>query len=149
MTVDLAPLVQVTVSLAALGLSTVGMWALMRLARKLGIQTTQAQQQQVEIAINKAVQAGAVYAESAAEQHGWAHPQVKSMIVGQAINYAVARFPDTLKAAGIDPSDPADAEKLRGAIQRALPAAVTPVAASPATTNGPAVIAAVTTAPTA
>jgi len=115
------------------------------LAQKLGVQTTQAQQNQFESVINKAVQAGAVYAESAAEQHGWAHPQVKSMIVGEALRYAVQRFPDALKAAGRDPTDPVDAEKLTTAIKRALPAAVTPVAASPATTNGPAVIAAVTT----
>lgn len=137
MTVDLTPLLQAAMSLAVLVLGTVGTWALTRLGQKLGIQTTQAQQQQIETVINKAVQAGAVLAEDAARTHGWDHPVVKSQILASAIQYAADRFPDTLKQAGIDPSNAADAAQLRSAIARALPAAVTPVASSPATTNGP------------
>ena len=44
-----------------------------------------------------------------------------------------------LKAAGLDPKNAIDATRIRERLDALLPAAIAPVAASPATTNGPAV----------
>lgn len=138
MTVDLAPLVQAAVGIAALAVATFGSWALQRLATRLGIQLSAERQARLDDAMTKAAQAGAVAAENLASTRGWDHPEVRNQMIGQGLQYLVARFPDALKQCGLDPADPADAARIRGAIERVLPVAAAPIAASPITTSGPA-----------
>lgn len=137
MTVDLSPIIQAAVGFAALAIGTLGGWALQRIAVKLGIQISAERRQQFDQAIMKSAQAGAVAAEDMARVRGWDHPEVRNEMVAQGLQYLETRFVETLKDSGIDPTNPANAERIRGAIERAMPVAAAPVAASPITTSGP------------
>lgn len=137
MEIDLSPVIQALLGLAALAIGTFGAWALQRLAVRFGIQIDAARKEQLETALTKAAQAGAVAVEGMAAERGWNHPAVKSEMLGQGLNYLVDRFADTLKQAGLDPYKIEDAERIRGAMERIMPAAAAPVAASPVTATGP------------
>ena len=76
-------------------------------------------------------------------EKGWDHIDVHNQVVGLALNSIVGRFPDVLKGVGLSPdlSDPKNVETITNALKRAMPAAFTAAANSPATPpapNGPA-----------
>lgn len=137
MSIDLTPLVQAAVSLAVIPIGAVGSWALARLGQRFGIQISDAQRDRLELAIEKSVQAGGMMLEQTAAAQGWEHPEFRSQVIETGLGYLVQHFPEALQRCGLDPANTADAAKLRDALTRAFPIAIAPVAASPATTNGP------------
>jgi hypothetical protein len=88
-----------------------------------------------------AVQAGAekigtlavVRSRSAIKEWGWDSPNTHNEIISKALPMFVERFAETLKAAGLDPADPANRERTRDILERVLPDVISRVAASPAT----------------
>lgn len=134
MTVDLSPVIGAVISLCALAITTLGGWALARLAQKLGVQANNAAVAAFDDAINKSVQAGAAELQHLIEAKGWSHPETKNAIVAWAAPYAIDKFKDALKGVGLDPGNRALTEDtIRAALNRAFPTAIAPVAASPVT----------------
>lgn len=138
MTVDLSPMISAALALCALTLTTVGTWAIGRLAAKLGIEANSAAVKGFDDALNKSVQAGAGFAQAEIAAKGYDHPDVKSAIVAFGAQYAVEKFAPALKAVGLDPANPAATSAyLTAELNRVFPLAMTPVAASPTTPPAP------------
>jgi len=138
MPIDISPVVNAGILLAMAAVSAYGVPLLRKAGEKAGIDLSVAKQQALQQALDKACQAGAVAMESEAAQKGWDHIDVRNGATSVALSYLVQRFPDTLKLAGVeDVNAPGALASLRQAIQRTLPTAMAPIAASPATTNGP------------
>lgn len=81
----------------------------------------------------KAISAGVMASQDLIREKGWDHPQVQNEIVRVGANYAIAKFSDTIKAAGVDPASTVGAENIRALITRALPAGTAAAEASPTT----------------
>jgi hypothetical protein len=79
--------------------------------------------------------------------NGWDHVTVQNAIEATAADYLVAKFPDTLKSAGIDPTTPEGVQKISDLVTRALPAGTAAAAASPTTPSTPAAQTAVIATP--
>lgn len=133
MTVDLQPLITSLVGLAALAITTIGTLAVKRIADYVGIKISDQKMKLLDSVLSKAVASGAMQANDIIAAKGWDHPEVHNAVIAKAMNYAIEKFPDALTMAGLDPTDPATAGHLESALQRILPTAIAPVAASPAT----------------
>ena len=143
MTVDLSPLLSSLVQVGALALMALGGVAIQRLSTKLGLDAHAALTKQLDDALNKSIAAGAMDATSLIKARGWDHPDVKSAVLASAAAYLMAMWPGLLKSAGIDLGNPAYAQaKIAALLTRAFPAAMTPIAASPATPPAPSAAAA-------
>lgn len=149
MTVDLSPVINAGILAVAAGVSIYAVPLIRQLSRKAGVELSAAQQQLLQSAIDKSIEAAAVGAEGLAAQKGWDHPDVKSEVASRALGYAIGKFPEVLQQCGIGDLSASDGglAALRGAIAARLPAAMTPVAASPVTTSGPPPAAAAAAAP--
>lgn len=131
--VDLTPIIQALVGLAALVVTSIGGLVLKKLATWLGLKQEDQRLQNFDTALQRAVQAGAMQVTGMIAQKGWDHPDVHSAIVARGLDYVTLKFPNILKSAGLDPTDPATAGKIEDALLRVLPTALKPVAESPAT----------------
>src|SRR6185437_2486004 len=110
-----------------------GTWAVGRLAQRFGVQLTASRAGLVRDLAIKAAEAGAVAAENLAASRGWDHPDVRSAALNGALQFVAAHGDAELKSAGLDPKNAIDAARVSAQITALLPAAIAPVAASPAT----------------
>ena len=133
MQVDLSPLVEAAVGLAATALTIFGSMALRAAERKWNFQLTEAQTAAWDSALTKAVTYAGTKTEDLIKAKGWDHPDVKNAVLAQAESYLVLRFPQVLAAQGLDYTSPSAKDVIRSALARALPSAFTSLAASPAT----------------
>jgi hypothetical protein len=142
--IDLTPVFQLVLSLVVGALGIFGSWAFAALARKLGMQVTQQQQDLFDSALHKLVTMGASKSMGIIEAAGWNHPSVKDAILREAINAAMEKFPDAMKGVGIELGEPNSTRKIRDALERVYPLAMTSVVASPVTpTTGASPVAAI------
>ena len=151
MTVDISPVVQAIVGLAATALGIIGSAVLMKLNTKLHLQISAGQQEAFDSALKKALIYGATKATSEIAAKGWDHPQVHSEVVSTAMQQVVQAFPQALTDVGLSSNldDPKNTETLTAALERALPGAMTEASKSPITPPAPAsTIAAPAAAPT-
>jgi hypothetical protein len=135
MQIDLSPLVHDLVDIAGIGALSVASWALQRLGRKFGVELNAAQRQLVVDVLQRAIAVGAAAAEDLVAKKGWDHPEVKSAIVGFAFEYLGDHGDAALKKAKLDPV--ADRAAIAEQLTALLPTTLAPIAASPATPNGP------------
>lgn len=135
MQIDISPLITDAVELGALAMTVVGTWALQRLAQRLGVQLSAARAQLVDATLTKAIGAGAAAAEQLAAAKGWDHPDVKNATLAGALQFLDDHAAAALKTVGLDPV--ADKTQIAAHLNALLPAAMAPIAASPATTSGP------------
>jgi hypothetical protein len=140
MTVDISPVVQAIVGLAALALSSIGSLVLMKLNQRLHLQISASQQDAFDSALRKALVYGATKATSEIAAKGWDHPEVHSEVVSTAMQQVVTAFPQALNDVGLstDMNDPKNTETLTAALERALPGAMTEASKSPITPPAPA-----------
>lgn len=134
-TVDLTPIIQALLSLAALVITILGTMVVNRIATWVGIQSNSAALAQFDAVLTKAVQSAASDADNLIRAKGWDHPDVKSAIVAAGAGIAIAKFTPALISMGLDPSDPngATTQYLKEELSRIFPTAMAPVAASPVT----------------
>jgi uncharacterized protein with gpF-like domain len=110
----------------------------------LGIKQTDAQMAQLDDVAGKALTYGVTQAQATIKAKGWDHVDVKDQVVATAAQYAVQKFPDALKGAGIDTTSVnAAANDLQGVLQRKFPEVAAVMVTSPATPPGPPPLAAV------
>jgi len=97
--IDLAPLLNVVVPLAAAPVAAAATWALAKVAQHFHIQIQDSQRQ----ALNDAIYHGLNYAARSIEP---AQVKVRSgEIASAAVNYAIAHVPSTLNALGVTPDN--------------------------------------------
>lgn len=139
MTVDLTPLFQGVIAVAASAIGVFGSIALRQVAAKWHIDVTQAQNDNFDDALNKAITAAAMAAQKEIAAKGYDHVDVKNTVLSGALSYVAAKFPDALAGAGLSSNigDARNAAAITAALTRAYPAAMTVVAASPATPPTP------------
>lgn len=139
MTIDLSPLVGAALSLCAIAITTVGSWALARMARRLGIDANSAAMADFDDGLKRAVHAAAGQAQDLIAAKGYDHVETKNAIVELAAPYMIAKFAPALRSVGLDPADPGGATTayLTAELNRVLPTAIAPIAASPAMPLGP------------
>jgi hypothetical protein len=137
--VDLSPILDAAVALAASALGVFGSLALRAAEAHWHIQVTQAQNDDFDDALNKAITAGAAATETMIAEKGYDHPAVKSSVLNAALTYVAAKFPAALAGAGLSGNlgDPANARAITAALTRAYPAAMTTYSNSPVTPNTP------------
>lgn len=135
MNVDLSSVIQAVLGLCAVAISIFGGIALNALAARFKMQISASQTAAYDSALTKALTFGATAVDGTIRAKGWDHVDTKSAVVGSALTYLVAQFPDALKGVGLttNADDPANAAKIKSALQRALPAAMLAAAASPST----------------
>lgn len=86
---------------------------------KLHIELTAAQRDELEAIARRALSSAYASTIASSKSAGWDHLQVKNEVLGQAVLYAVHRFPDALKRAGISTTDPlAAGEQFGGMLLR-------------------------------
>lgn len=137
MTVDLSPLIQAAISLGVVALSTVGTWAIARLAQKLGVEKNSAAMANMTSAAMHGISFAAMTLQTLITAKGWAHPDVQNQLVAAGAQYVADKFPDVLKQAGIDPTTPAGQQAIADLVMRTLPAGTAAAAASPTTPAAP------------
>jgi|ERR1041385_2358644 hypothetical protein len=135
MNVDLTPIIQAVLGLAAIAITTLGTLAVKRLADWLGVQANSAAVTQLDAALTRAVHAGASEAQDLIREKGWDHVDVKNAIVASGARIVIDKFAPALKSVGLDPADPngATTKYLTEELSRIFPTAIAPVAASPVT----------------
>jgi Zn-dependent protease with chaperone function len=117
------------------------LFALKRLISWMGGQETAADQAAFDLAGEKVMAFAVSKGTAKIKQLGWDHPDVKSSVIAEGAQQFIDKFPDAMKAVGIDPADPAAAGRLAdGVLERKFPAAMAAAAASPATPPAPAPI---------
>src|SRR5690242_8027052 len=139
MIVDISPVIQTLVGLAATALGIIGSAVLYQLTTKLHLQISASQQEAFDAALRKSLIYGATKATNEIAAHGWDHPAVHNEVVATAMQQVVAAFPDALNAVGLSTNlnDPKNAQTLTAALERALPGAMAEVSASPVTPPAP------------
>jgi hypothetical protein len=93
MVVDISPVIQTLVGLAATALGIIGSAVLYQLSQKLHLQISAGQQDAFDAALKKSLIYGATKATAVIEERGWAHPEVKNEVVATAMQQVVAAFP--------------------------------------------------------
>lgn len=110
------------------------LWAIRYVAGILRIKLSDTQKAEIEDVAGKSIAYGLGRVEDIIKAKGWDHPDVKSGAVSLAINYAIERFPDAMKRAGIDATSIQTAARtLEPMLQRKFPEVAAVVAASPVT----------------
>lgn len=99
-TIQLAPLVDTAASLLAALLLGLGAWLIQRVAAWLKL----AEDDKVRLYLEEALHNAIAFARNKAIQQGQRidEIEVRSQVVANAANYAIARVPDALKRFGID-----------------------------------------------
>jgi hypothetical protein len=134
MPVDLTPIANVLLQLAGAAILGLGTWAISRLLQLLGLKTSAQAAANLDDALGKAVTYGLQQSQELIRQKGWDHVDVRNATLAAAAPYLIKRFPDTLKAVGVDFSnEKAVTDTVIGALDRAFPHAAARAAASPAT----------------
>lgn len=97
-------------------------WAGRMVVEKLHIEVATAQRAELEDVTTKALSWAVHGAMDTVKAKGWDHLDTKNQVISDATRYAINRFPDTLKRAGIDLTDTTlSAESLAGILQRKYP----------------------------
>jgi hypothetical protein len=130
---DLSPIISAVMQLAATVILAAGGYAIPRVLRWLGLKESEQARAALDSALHKAVTYGLQQSQALIKSKGWDHPQVRNAALADAATYLTTRFADTLKAVGTDVAKPEAVEAVRGALERAFPAAVADAADSPAT----------------
>jgi hypothetical protein len=140
MVVDISPIVQAVVGLAATALGIIGSAVLLKLNQRLHIDISAGQQAAFDSALKKALIYGATKATGEIAERGWDHPSVHNEVVATAMQQVVTAFPDALTDVGLTTNldDPKNTETLTAALERALPGAMTEASKSPITPPAPA-----------
>ncbi len=132
--IDLAPVTGALMQLFAAAIMGVGTWAVTRLVQWLGLKNAAQATAAFDDVLQKAVTYGLQQTQSLISRNGWDHIEVRNQALAHAAPYLIQRFPDTLRAVGVDLSDSAGtAAAVTGALDRAFPHAAARAAASPAT----------------
>lgn len=109
-------------------------WGVKRWLDKMGIEETQAQTATFDDMGRKVLDYAISKAQDKIAANGWDHVQTKGEIIAVAAQQAIAKFPDAMKAVGIDPAAPGATEALvDGLLTRQFPDRMAVAAASPAT----------------
>jgi len=127
------PVIEAVGTICATALSTVAVWAISRLAQKLGVEKNAALTAALDDAATKGIHFAVMNAQESIAAKGWDHPDVQNQLVAQGANYVLAKFPDMLSKISVDPSTPEGQQAIRDVVTRALPTAVASAAASPTT----------------
>lgn len=133
MQVDLSPVIQSLLGIAAIGITSVGTWAIAAFAKKIGIDKNTALMANLDDAAMKAISAGVMTAQDDIKAKGWDHPDVQNKVIAAGASYVTAKFTETLAQAGIDPTTGAGQQAIKDLVTRALPAGIAAAAASPTT----------------
>lgn len=129
----LTPILQAVGIAAGAVITAFVSWALSKWGSKMSAQAKAQISSNVDDLAMKSISAGVMASQLEIKQHGWDHPVVQNKIVAEGAKYAIDKFSDTLKQAGVDPSTPTGAQAVHDIINRALPAGVAAVAGSPTT----------------
>lgn len=134
MSVDVTPVTNALMQLAAAVVLAVGTWAVSRFVQWLGLKNAAQATANLDDVLQKGVTYGLQQSLDLIKQKGWDHVDVRNQVLDTALPYVISRFPDTLAAVGLDPNNTQDlTDKVRGALDRAFPHAAAVAAASPAT----------------
>ena len=132
--IDLSPVVNVLLQLAATVLLAAGTWAIGMVVRWLGLKNAAQVTASLDDALQKSVTYGLQQSQDVIRQKDWDHVDVRSVALAHAVPYLIQHFPDALGAAGVDLSDRAALwATVTGALDRAFPHAAAIAANSPAT----------------
>lgn len=142
MVVDISPVVQALVGLAATALGIIGSAVLLKLTQRLHLQVSAEQQEAFDAALKKSLIYGATKATDAIAARGWDHPVVHSEVVSTAMQQIVTAFPGALADVGLSTNlkDPKNTQTLTAALERALPGAMAEASASPITPPAPSAV---------
>lgn len=133
-TIDLTPITNVLLQLAATVLLGLGSWGATRLVSWLGLKNSAQATANLDDALQKSVTYGLQQSQAMIAAKGWDHVDVHNAALASALPYMIQRFPDALKAAGVDMSNQQALQAtVAGALDRSFPQAVAVAAASPAT----------------
>lgn len=126
-TVDLTPIVTTALEFIAVVFGAAATWALRLLMRKLRLSADN----EVRLYLEAALQAGLGAGLAKARNMATDTPKIelKSAVVAEAANYAIARVPDALKRFGL--TDDAVREMVLARLERAAGVDPTPVPPSP------------------
>lgn len=138
MQLDLTPILQAVVGLATIALTTLGGWAITKLAQKLGVEKNTALMANLTTAATSGISFAVMGAQREIAAKGWDHPEVQSQLVGAAAQFVASKFGDTLASAGLDPATATGQQAIHDLVLRALPAGTAAAAASPTTPPAPA-----------
>ncbi len=137
-TVILAPLINMLLQALAAVLLAAGTWAIARLMRWLGLQNATQATNAFDDALGKSITFALQQSQDLIRHKGWDDLEVRTTAIGRALPYMIERFPDVLKAVGVDMSDRNSVQKIvSGALDRAFAGAAMVAAASPATPPAP------------
>lgn len=119
MTIDLTGVEAAALQLAGIVLIAVLSMVGRAVLARLNLQLTAAQRGELDDIAKRALSAAYTTTIASAKSAGWDHVQIKNDVLGHAVLYAIQRFPDAMKRAGIDPTDPVAAgDKLAGLLTR-------------------------------
>jgi len=128
------PVINVLLPLLAALLLGVGTWAISRLVKWLNLKNAELITASLNDALHKSVAYGLQQSHDLIHANGWNSIEVKNKTLGTAFQYMIDRFPDTLKAVGVDPLKPDAIEKVvTSALDRVFPQAASIAASSPVT----------------
>lgn len=138
MNVDLSSLEQQALQVLGAVILGIGIVAGKRFLAWMNYKVTDAQKLEMEDVTGKALQYGISKTTDMIKARGWDHPDVKSQVIAEALEYAKDKFPGALARAGIDTTDPlATAQQMSGILERKFPEAATVAVASPVTPPHP------------
>lgn len=103
-TVDLTPLIEAVVALAAAAIGAVGSWAIARLAGWLKLRQDSEIRAYLDAALTNALEYGAKKAMASSMVAHLSQPSVRNEAVELAIDYTIARVPDALRRFQITPA---------------------------------------------
>ena len=132
-TVDVSPILQAVVGLAAAALTAFGGVITAKVAQHFNISMNSTAMKAFDDALTRAIQAGAADAQAQIAIKGWDHIDVKNEVLATAASYAINKSVPALKGIGLDPNNPATSTYLRAELGRMFPAAMAQIAASPTT----------------
>jgi hypothetical protein len=132
--IDLHPVLSDILTVLAAGAAGMVAWVGRKAATLLHLKISSQTSDMLEQAAYKAATFGLGRVQDLIAAKGWDHPEVKSQAVALAIPYFTSRFPEALKAAGVNVNDPvALSATVEGLLERIFPAAARDAAKSPAT----------------
>jgi hypothetical protein len=132
--IDISPIVNVLLQLAATVLLGFGTWGVTQLVQWLGLKNSAQATANLDDALEKAVTYGLQQSTALIKQKGWDDVEVRNATLAKAAPYLIDRFPDALRAVGVDMNDQAALQaKVMGALDRIYPHASAVAAASPGT----------------
>ncbi len=129
----ITPVTDALLQLGGTAITALGTVAIAKLVQWLNIKNGDALRSSLDEVLNKAVTYGITQSQSLIKTNGWDDIQVRNTMLSHALPYLIDRFPDVLKASGLDPASPATATRMQDALLRAFPRAALTASSSPAT----------------